>query len=291
MKQVKNASRQVVAAVAYVGTDGPRILPLKKGDILVCNASDLAIKQGSTSANALAKYSKRRVRIYNQERLHGKVIVLSKKVFIGSANASKHSMEYWSEAVIESTDLLIIEKSRSYVLGLASAFKRLDRKEIEKLQRIVITRPPPLPKPPLLPLSIPTRVPRLWLFPMEYGFNSKSADRLIYKEKRSVVHDLQDDGLVAGVEGMEFVSEVIRGVKVNDWWIGVYESGRLQKPRQVLKVSYVTKRKRVVWSAIPKTGSRSVYETGELSMHKFDWNDTNRKLLKERATTKLLGRF
>ena len=52
-ERVKSQSKQVIAAVAYVGIDAPYILPLRRGDLLVCNASKAAIKQGSTSALAL----------------------------------------------------------------------------------------------------------------------------------------------------------------------------------------------------------------------------------------------
>ena len=53
--QIKKAkkSQQIFAAIAYIGIDAPKIMPLRRGDVLVCNSSDEAIKQGSTSAKAL----------------------------------------------------------------------------------------------------------------------------------------------------------------------------------------------------------------------------------------------
>ena len=92
-EQIKKTrkSQQIFAAIAYVGLDATKIMPLRRGDVLVCNASDAAIKQGSTSAIALEKLLRRGVKIFNEPNLHGKVVVFPMKAFVGSANVSRRS--------------------------------------------------------------------------------------------------------------------------------------------------------------------------------------------------------
>ena len=64
----------IIAAVAYVGVKAHEVMPLRKGDFLICDASTRAIKQGVTSAKALKAFSAAGVQIYSHEGLHAKVI-------------------------------------------------------------------------------------------------------------------------------------------------------------------------------------------------------------------------
>ena len=52
----KNLTRRkgvVKAAISYLGPEAPRIMHLKAGDLLVCDASESAIRAGSTQPHAL----------------------------------------------------------------------------------------------------------------------------------------------------------------------------------------------------------------------------------------------
>ena len=68
------ACKRRSAALAYVSTDN--YVSFKKGDILVCDASDAAIKSGETSAAILARYYKKGVQLYSRTSLHAKVLVM-----------------------------------------------------------------------------------------------------------------------------------------------------------------------------------------------------------------------
>jgi len=290
-KRVDSTPRQVLVAIAYIGDKASDLLRLKKGDVLVCNASELAIKQGSTSASALATYIRRGVKIYSQPTLHGKVVVLSRRAFIGSANASSRSEKTLREAVIESTDPAVVRAARLFVVGLATSFARLDKNEIRRLSKLKVTRLPPDTSEPLPPLGIPGQVDRLWLMPMSRGSYSKKTDEVIEKEKTHVRQLSRNDGIAAGIEGLEFTNYGLRGVKIGDWIVQVFKSGRLLKPTQVLKVSYVTKNLRVLWLAIPKVGTKSVWDKGELIDCDFDWENSTRVLLANKSTKRILKMF
>lgn len=288
--RVDSTPTQVFVAIAYIGDKASDLLRLKKGDVLVCNASKLAIKQGSTSASALATYFRRGVQIYSQPRLHGKVVVLSRTAFIGSANASSRSEKILREAVVESTDPAVVRAARLFVVDLATSFAKLDKNEIEELSKLKVTRPPPDTSEPLPPLEIPSQTDRLWLMPMTLGSYSKKTIKVINEEKSHVRRLSRNDGLTAGIEGLQFSNYATRTVKPGDWVVQVFESGRLLKPSQVLKISYVTKNLRVLWLATPKGGTKSVRDKGELVNCGFDWRK-NRNLLAKKGTERILAMF
>lgn len=106
------------AAVAYLGSEAPRFLPLRKHDVLVANASDAALLAHATSPDALAAYLKVGVRVLSTPTLHAKVIVTPTVAVVGSANASTSSGEL-DEAVLITDRRETIEAARRFIDGLA----------------------------------------------------------------------------------------------------------------------------------------------------------------------------
>jgi hypothetical protein len=88
----------VVAAISYVGVRASEVLPLREGDFLICDASERAIKQGVTSAKALASYLRIGVKVFSHEGLHSKVVATESFAWVGSANASRNSRDNLTEA-------------------------------------------------------------------------------------------------------------------------------------------------------------------------------------------------
>lgn len=76
------------AAVAYVGHNAPRILPLRPGDVIVLNGSDQAVASGATDPRAVEEWLDAEVRVVNHRRLHAKAFVSGQTAIIGSANLS-----------------------------------------------------------------------------------------------------------------------------------------------------------------------------------------------------------
>jgi len=120
-------------AVAYFGSDGANLLPLKKGDILVVDASDSSVKSGVTNPIELEKLKNKGVHIFSYPQLHSKIFVFGKTMFIGSANVSLNSKENLFEAVLM-VNQESIEEAKTYILGLAQF--PLEEKELSRLKSI-----------------------------------------------------------------------------------------------------------------------------------------------------------
>ncbi|MBI5168637.1 MAG: hypothetical protein HZA61_04025 [Candidatus Eisenbacteria bacterium] len=95
------------------------MLTLRKGSLLVVNASKDAIEAGQTSPRALLRYLDRGVRIFSVENLHAKVFVLGRRAFVGSTNVSSSSKESLIEAVLETTDPRAVLDARRFIDDLA----------------------------------------------------------------------------------------------------------------------------------------------------------------------------
>src|SRR5690349_3768300 len=79
------------AAIAYVGSAAPQMLPLAAGDTLVANAGTAALLSHATDPAALRAFINRGVAVYSIANLHSKVIATRRSAVVGSANASGRS--------------------------------------------------------------------------------------------------------------------------------------------------------------------------------------------------------
>ncbi len=107
-----------VVVISYVGKGATKLLHFGIGDILVTNASDAAIRAGSTDANELHIITGKKTVIYNVDNLHAKVIITPRAVIIGSANASTNSKQQLLEACMSSTDSKVIASAGVWARSL-----------------------------------------------------------------------------------------------------------------------------------------------------------------------------
>lgn len=119
-------------AVAYFGADGANLLPLKKGDVLVVDASENTVKRGATDPKSLHILLDKGVKIFSKERLHAKMMVLGDMLFLGSANVSSNSKYVLHEAVIQTDDPKLVQECISYI-------NDLPKKELSKNDLIALT--------------------------------------------------------------------------------------------------------------------------------------------------------
>lgn len=99
------------AAFAFIGADAPDMLALEEGDVLVCNASEGAIRNGATNPLALRKFLDRGVQLYSCGTLHAKILAVRNSAAVGSANASRSS-SLSLEAVVVSNEREFISDAR-----------------------------------------------------------------------------------------------------------------------------------------------------------------------------------
>jgi hypothetical protein len=151
---------QRLAAIAYLGWEAPRLLPLRRGDVLVVNASDSALLAHATSPDALESYTDAGVRVSSTPRLHAKVVVTRTQAVIGSDNASTHSGAL-DEAVVVTDQRSVVAQASEFITGLTDAIPvdgnfltaakaTWARGRPSRLPGIGGTRPDPgfLPRPP-----------------------------------------------------------------------------------------------------------------------------------------------
>lgn len=119
-------------AVAYFSNDGPRLLPLDAGSVLVVDASLETVASGGTSPAALRRMLANGIRIFSAQNLHAKVFVLGQTAFIGSSNASTRSARFLIEAAMEVDDPPIVEAARAFVSDLMVT--ELDDEALRTLQ-------------------------------------------------------------------------------------------------------------------------------------------------------------
>jgi hypothetical protein len=76
--------KAVIAAVAYFGTGGATLFPLKRGDVLVVDMSLASARQGATNPSEIKLLMRRGVRVFWRARLHAKCLVAGRRLFAGS---------------------------------------------------------------------------------------------------------------------------------------------------------------------------------------------------------------
>ena len=113
------------AAFAFIGSDAPDMLALEEGDVLVCNASEGAIRNGVTNPQALREFSDRGVQLYSCASLHAKILAVRNSAAVGSANAS-HSSRLSLESLVVSNEREFISDARTLVKEAIEAGAEID---------------------------------------------------------------------------------------------------------------------------------------------------------------------
>lgn len=106
-------AKKVRAAVAYLGTGGATLLPLRKGDALIVDMSLARVRAGATDPKEVRKLLKRGVSVFSRGTLHAKFLVIDNIVIAGSSNVSNHAKNYLDEAAVLTTDVSTVQRART----------------------------------------------------------------------------------------------------------------------------------------------------------------------------------
>lgn len=167
LTNTKTRTGRASCAIAYIGVRADSWLGLRAGDILVCDASDGAVRLGLTSPAQLRRWVVAGVAVYSRPGMHAKVGALSRWAFVGSANASDSSATTHEEAVLLTADVETRKQVREYVQKLLAHPSRVvNAAELDRLDHIKVI---PLPWPKTAPDSRPVIAPgaRLHLWDWE----------------------------------------------------------------------------------------------------------------------------
>ena len=251
----RQGRRPAKAIVGYVGNDAPSMMPLRDGDVLVCDASELSIRQGLTSAKALAVYARRRVVIFSVEGLHAKAIVMSRSAWVGSANASKHSRDELVEASVRVTGHHV-QQLRSWADTLIAKENKLGQADIDKLLGIPVRRTTRGPSQRRVPTELPIRLARMYFVETEPDLTRKGES--IYKRGLpDAKHVAREQGLPSSLTFIRFIASRSVKMREGDWVVDV-RSGRVKRPAVVVRVVSAG-RDLVVWMSETRSPRRPSY--------------------------------
>ena len=132
-KDLTLASRRL-AAVAYVTSQ--RHLKLKRDDVLVCDASDTAIKTGQTSATILQSLSRKGVELWSRSDLHAKAAVFGRFALVGSSNLSASSENNLTELSLFTDSGPAVAQVRAFIYGLRETSEKIDDDFLARIFKI-----------------------------------------------------------------------------------------------------------------------------------------------------------
>lgn len=125
------------AAIAYVTTAH---LDFREGDLLVCDASDQAIKGGLTSASVLRTFVNQGAEVFSYEGLHSKVAVIDDKALIGSANLSENACVTTCEAVLLTDDVQIAGLILGFVNKVKNEADEVNEDFLKRIESLPVIR-------------------------------------------------------------------------------------------------------------------------------------------------------
>lgn len=168
VNELASVSQRKVAAIAYVTKDHARFCD---SDIVICDASDGAIKSRTTCRDLLRQWCDAGVKVYSKHDLHAKMIVFDhKSAFVGSANFSEFA-ERRVESGIFTSEPIVVAQCERFILNLV---KRSDVVDEEFLKRIDgLKLQPKRPRQPANKNSSNSTL-RYWFFKGTTGHSKRS---------------------------------------------------------------------------------------------------------------------
>jgi len=227
----KTQRKPVVAAVGYIGAAAPAVMPLRRGDILVCDASDVAVRSRLTNAAALATYHRSGVAVFSLEGLHAKVIASPKFAWIGSANASNNS----EQDLVEASVRVVGDQAASlheWAANQATEDRGLSLADIRRLETIKLSPYRPGPKATLLPIEVPPGLKKLRFIETE-ATTTKADDRAIDSDLANAKTAARAKGLPTRLRSVIFPNGAT--AKKDDWVIDI-RGGHARPPAVVVRV-------------------------------------------------------
>lgn len=248
-KAVNGCDGRIYAASGYVGSGAYDLLPLRKGDVLVCDASPPTVRNGSTDPRALRPFLKAGVEVWSKAGLHAKVIVLPKRAFVGSANASSNSANRLFEATLETTVTHEVRQLRAFVQDLC--LSRVTESVIQDRETMVPKRPRVSPL-ATDPAKLPMTLDRLMLIDLtnDYLFTKQE---LRAEEKGTVIakEKARNSSTKYALGNFAFPAAELTNLHDGEWVLQVVDG----KPEALAVVVHkeVFGKRGVAWLATPKT--------------------------------------
>ena len=231
----------MIAVVGYVGVDAPTVMPLRLGDTLVCDASEVAIRTRLTSAKALAAFHRGGVALFTVDGLHAKVIAGTSFSWVGSANASKNSQDNLIEASVRVTGTQAT-KVIDWAAGLATVDRAIDAGDLRRLLAIKLAPARPSPKANVIPAVVPRDLRRLRFFETE-AITTKADEKATESDRPTAQAAARATGLPSSLQSIIWAGGT--NVKAGDWVIDI-RNGHVRSPGFVVRVGH-HQRGDIIW--------------------------------------------
>ena len=253
--RVEAATQRVVAAMGYVGSEAHKLLPLAKGDLLVCDLSESAVKSGATNPEAILDFLKAKVTVRSRQGLHAKVVVLGRRAYVGSNNASDHSAKKLIEAAIETTDSSEVQKLRKFV-------EQLDGEEITKqrIQELMLLRPKRsrTPNGDIIVAELPRKIDVIKIVGLHYGQWTASEEKAAELGKSEAKTSSRKYGTGMKQHATAISKWVYDRLKIGDWVLFAFEDENEIWSPGVITSKSTHRNACAVWIAQPQCSTDKV---------------------------------
>lgn len=238
IRKLRRPRGAVSAAIAYVTSDA--YLKLRRGDVLVCDASDSAIASGQTSTDVLRAAFARGAKVFSSPGLHAKALVLGRVAVVGSANMSESSASTLDEAAMITDDARAVAGVRALVERLSQGADRVDARFLARIAKIKV-RPPRRASRRRRPIKIGSQ--RAWLInvvPLDDDKHESEHD-LVETEKAEAERDTEFEDSAPGYLRWTGTSSFQKFAKAGDVVIAIWcpssnsKRGRVYSPEPILR--------------------------------------------------------
>lgn len=256
------------AAIAFVTPAGQSLLPLRRGDELVVNASEPSLRSHATDPSALQAWTEKGVKAWSHGQLHAKVIVADDIAIVGSANASLSASSRLAEAVLITDSRTVIKEVNRFIDQLQRVADQVDHDFLERALRLYTTSSPRFQVPGAsgnAPAQTLLGEPP-WTIRVAEATQAASAaaERAFEHERQSFSRSSRGFSLSYYETERETASKWAPGeLLVMLWWDG--DQGLLTAPAQILEVVRVPRTSRciAVFRQDPQLNDLTVDEVNE----------------------------
>lgn len=220
-------SSAVAAAIGYVAGTANRVLHLQRDDLLVCDCSEQAVRQGLTDPRVLRRWVKQGVVVHSWTGLHAKVVVGRRSAWVGSANASISSHRRLVEASVRLSDAPTITQLRRWIRDLSATVPAMTAADLDHLDTLRPTHPFRWPG-EVAQLQLPPSGNRLHLVALP-AEPSARAERVAATDRRGIAQLAVRRSALSWAEWPVDDSSLRSG----DWWIDVTPGRPVGRPSVV----------------------------------------------------------
>lgn len=247
-KTLENDRSRVFCAIGYIGINAWQHLPLKEGDLLVCDASYAAIKSGACNPKGLIPFIKAGVNVFTREGLHAKVIASKNTVWIGSNNASDNSAKNLIEAAVRMDNAPMVKSARDFIVGVRDLSIRLEQSDIQDLIKLIPKRKGKGPVAVRGTRALPETLDKLFIVRgelQEPNEKEKKARKKVINDIKAMKHRLQMNSQLDEIYWFGSLS-----AKPGDWVVAL-AGPFARSPAKILDITGPIN-DRIIWLARPE---------------------------------------